>query len=46
MKRRIVLLLVLLGLVVTGSGCLVVPYDGGYHHWDHDNWGHEHHDWR
>jgi hypothetical protein len=47
MKRKIVLLLVLLGLVLSGTGCLVVPPDdGGWHHdhWDHD-WDHDHHDW-
>ena len=46
MKRIMVLLLILFGLTVFGSGCLVVPYDDDYgyhHHWDHD----EHHEhWR
>ncbi len=46
MKRIMVLLLILFGVTVFGSGCLVVPYDDDYgyhHHWDHD----EHHErWR
>jgi hypothetical protein len=43
MKRRIVLLLVLVGLVFSGTGCIVpVPGDGG--HWHH-GWDRGHRDW-
>jgi len=45
MKRRIVTLMCLLGLVSLASGCLLVPEDGDggheHHHWEHhDRWEH------
>jgi hypothetical protein len=44
MKRRIILLMVLMGLVAGGTGCIVpVPDHGGGDHWHH--WDHDHPDW-
>jgi hypothetical protein len=48
---RLLLVVALLGIAVSSSGCLWVRDDDGHHHWrwhhrdmDHDDYDHEHHD--
>jgi hypothetical protein len=38
--------MVLMGLVLSGTGCIIPVHDGDGDHWHHDHdWDHDYHDW-